>query len=253
MAGIRQGHDHALQQAGAQARVGVEIQVRVEVHVVGQSRERGGSRNGHGGFSHAADHDLETVFLRGRNDPQCAGDAAAFHHLDVDTTSGSALVELQFEATIFRFNTFFIGSMGNSAFENSWQRVDDGDANGVVDSETTVVLALERGELLGDLQVDRVFTPNGDGVNDELEVSFSLLRVLSSAPVQVAVYDLSGRLVTRIAEETITAGRHTVAWTGVDQSRAIVPPGIYLMRIDLDVDSTSKKNTSVHRLVHVAY
>ncbi|MDE2734633.1 MAG: gliding motility-associated C-terminal domain-containing protein, partial [Gemmatimonadota bacterium] len=126
-------------------------------------------------------------------------------------------------------------------------------ANGVVDSETTVVLALERGELLGDLQVDRVFTPNGDGVNDELEVSFSLLRVLSSAPVQVAVYDLSGRLVTRIAEETITAGRHTVAWTGVDQSRAIVPPGIYLMRIDLDVDSTSKKNTSVHRLVHVAY
>ena len=44
--------------------------------------------------------------------------------------------------------------------------------NGVVDSETTVVLALERGELLGDLQVDRVFTPNGDGVNDELGGQF---------------------------------------------------------------------------------
>ena len=171
----------------------------------------------------------------------------------IKTTKGSALVELQFETTIFGFNTFFIGSTGNSAFENSWQRVDDGDANGVVDSETTVVLALERGQLLGDLQVDSGFTPNGDGINDELEVRFSLLRVLSSAPVQVAVYDLSGRLVTRIAEEAITAGRHKVAWTGVDLSGAIVPPGIYLMRIDLDVDSTSKKNTSVHRLVHVAY
>ena len=171
----------------------------------------------------------------------------------IKTTSGSALVELQFEATIFGYNTFFIGSTGHSAFKNSWQRVDDGDANGIVDSETTVVLALERGELLGDLQVDRVFTPNGDGVNDELEVRFSLLRVLSAAPVQVDVYDLAGRPVARIAETTLTAGRHTVTWTGVDLSGAVVPPGIYLMRIDLKVDSTSEKKTSVHRLVRVAY
>ena len=171
----------------------------------------------------------------------------------IKTTSGSALVELQFEATIFGYNTFFIGSTGHSAFKNSWQRVDDGDANGIVDSETTVVLALERGELLGDLQVDRVFTPNGDGVNDELEVRFSLLRVLSAAPVQVDVYDLAGRPVARIAETTLTTGRHTVTWTGVDLSGAVVPPGIYLMRIDLKVDSTSEKKTSVHRLVRVAY
>lgn len=171
----------------------------------------------------------------------------------IKTTSGSALVELQFEATIFGYNTFFIGSMGHSQFANSWQRVDDGDANGIVDSETTVVLALERGELLRDLQVNSAFTPNGDGINDELEVSFSLLRLTSAVPVEIEIFDLSGRLVRRIAEETITAGRHAVAWTGVDQSGAIAPPGIYLMRIDLEVDSTSKQNTSVHRLVRVAY
>ena len=170
----------------------------------------------------------------------------------IRTTRGSALVELQFEATVFVYNTFFIGSMGHSQFEDSWQRVDDGDANGVVDSETTVVLALKRGELLGDLQVDSVFTPNGDGANDELEVSFSLLRLTAAAPVALEIYDLGGRLVTRIALET-TAGRHTVAWTGVDQSGVIVPPGIYLMRLDVDVDSTSGSSTSVHRLVHVVY
>jgi hypothetical protein len=171
----------------------------------------------------------------------------------IKTTRGSALVELQFEATVFVYNTFFIGSMGHSQFEDSWQRVDDGDANGVVDSETTVVLALlEQGELLGDLQVDSVFTPNGDGTNDELEVSFALLRLTAAVPVAIEIYDLSGRLVTRIAQET-TAGHHTVAWTGVDQSGAIVPPGIYLMRIDVDVDSTSESDTSVHRLVHVVY
>jgi len=170
----------------------------------------------------------------------------------IQTTRGAALVELQFEATVFVYNTFFVGSMGHSQFENSWQRVDDGDANGVDDSETTVVLALERGELLGDLQVGRAFTPNGDGANDELEINFSLLRLTAAVPVAFEIYDLGGRLVTRIVEET-TAGRHTVVWRGLDQSGALVPPGIYLMRLDVDVDSASGGATSVHRLVHVVY
>ena len=171
----------------------------------------------------------------------------------IKTTSGSSLVELQFEATIFGYNTFFIGSTGHSQFEDSWQRVDDGDANGVTDSETTVVLALERGQLLGDLVVDDSFTPNGDGVNDELELSFSLMRIASSTPVLVEIFDLSGRAVTRLLDESITAGRHTMAWEGTDRSGVIVPPGIYLMRIDVDVDSKSGKKTSPARLVHVVY
>ena len=171
----------------------------------------------------------------------------------IKTTSGSALVELQFEATIFGYNTFFIGSTGHSGFEDSWQRVDDGDANGVTDSETTVVLALERGEVLGDIEVDGSVTPNGDGINDELAASFSLMRVGTSTPVLVEIYDLSGRLVNRILGESIATGRHTVVWKGNDVSDEIVPPGIYLMRIDVDVDSKSGKNTSFHRLVHVAY
>ena len=170
----------------------------------------------------------------------------------IKTTTGSALVELQFEATIFGYNTFFLGSTGHSEFENSWQRVDDGDANGVADSETTVVLALERGELLGDIEVDGSFTPNGDGINDELDVVFSLMRIATSAPVLVEVYDLSGRLVNRLSDESIEAGRHTVAWTGADLSGAIALPGIYLMRINIDADA-SKNSTSIHRLVHVIY
>jgi hypothetical protein len=170
----------------------------------------------------------------------------------IKTTSGSALVELQFEATIFGYNTFFIGSMGNSAFENSWQRVDDGDANGVADSQTTVVLALERGELLGDLEIDGSFTPNGDGINDRMELGFSLMRVGSAVPVRVQVYDLGGRMVSRLIDETRAAGRHTVTWTGATRSGTVVPPGIYLLRIDIDVDS-EKDGTSVHRLVQVAY
>ena len=169
------------------------------------------------------------------------------------TTSGSVLVEVAFETTIFGYSTYFIGSTGHSKFPDSWQRVDDGDANGVNDSETTVVLALEPGELLGDLEIDSSFTPNGDGINEALEVGYSLMRVGRAAPVRVEVYDLSGRLVSRLSEDSKEAGRHRVTWTGRDGSGRLAPPGIYLVRIDLDVDDKSGKNTSVHRLVHLAY
>lgn len=171
----------------------------------------------------------------------------------IKNTNGSALIELQFSATIFGYNTFFIGSIRHSEFEDSWQRVDDGDANGVSDSETTVILALERGSLLGDIQADAVFSPNGDGINDKLEVNFSLMRVGVSAPVKVEIYDLSGRSVNRLSDEAIDAGRHSVSWTGADRSGVTVSPGIYVLRIDLEVDSKSSKNTSVSRLVHVVY
>jgi hypothetical protein len=172
----------------------------------------------------------------------------------IKTTTGSSLIELQFEATIFGFATFFNGSTGHSAFENSWQRVDDGDANGINDSERTAVLALKKGEVLGDIDPGReIITPNGDGINDAMEVSFSLLRVSASTPLLAQIYDLSGQLVRELRNEPITAGKHIVAWTGVDAAGSLVPPGIYLLRIDIDADSNSSKETTVNRLVHVAY
>ena len=171
----------------------------------------------------------------------------------VRTTDGPVLVELEYETTLFGYNTFFTGSMGHSAYENSWQRVDDGDANGVADSETTVVLALQPGNVLEDIEADAGFTPNGDGVNDELSIAFSLMRVGSPVPVGMEIYDLGGRLVHRVGDAALETGRHTLTWTGADRAGATVPPGIYLLRLDVDVDSKSGRNTSIHRLAHVAY
>ena len=166
----------------------------------------------------------------------------------------AALVELQFAATIFDFTTFFNGSIGHSSIPDSWQRVDPGDANETRDSEKTVILALERGAVLGDIEVkNKIFTPNGDGINDDMAVSFSLMRVKASTPLQVQIYDLGGRLIHQLREEYITTGRHSVVWTGVDNSGALVPPGIYVLRIDTKVDSKSSRNTSDYRLVHVSY
>ncbi len=172
----------------------------------------------------------------------------------IGTTTDAVLIEVQFEATLFGFSTFFDGSIGNSfSDEVSWQRVDDGDANGVTDSEKTIVLALEGNKILDNIVVDpEIFTPNGDGINDETSISFSLLR-LALSQVQVQIYDLSGNIVVELLNDSLSSGAHTVTWAGVDKSGDLVPPGIYLLRINIDTDSGSAEDTSVNRLVSVAY
>jgi hypothetical protein len=171
----------------------------------------------------------------------------------IKVPGGSALIQLQFEATVFGFNTFFTGAVGHSDFPGSWQRADDGDANGIIDSETTVVLALERGGVLGNVELEASFTPNGDGINDELEVSFSLLRVGAPVDTRIDIFDLSGRLVRTLLDGQLTPARHALRWQGDDRSGNVVPPGIYLLRIDSDVDSKSSRSTTIQRLVHVVY
>ena len=168
--------------------------------------------------------------------------------------AGAARVEVRFECTPYTYNSYFNGSVGHSAFAGSWQRVEDGDANGITDSETTIVLGLQPGDVLGALEISSpVVTPNGDGSNDDLEARFSLTRISAPAPAAVAVYDLGGRLVTTLWDESLPAGDHAFAWKGLDAAGAPVPPGIYLLRVVVDLDSDAGGTTRALRVVHVAY
>ena len=172
----------------------------------------------------------------------------------IKTTTRNVLLEVKFEAQLFGFSTFFDGFIGSSSVPRSWQRVDDGDANGVTDSERTIVLALEGNKILDNIVVDpEIITPNGDGINDETSISFSVLRVGSPTTVQVQIYDLSGNIVRELLNDSLPSGRYTVTWAGVDKSGDLVPLGIYIIRINVDSDSGSVEDTSVIRLVHVAY
>jgi hypothetical protein len=63
--------------------------------------------------------------------------------------------------------------------------------------------------------------------NPETKITF---RVGTAQQVQLAVYDLSGRLVTVLANEMFTEGVHQVSWNGRDQNGAAVPSGTYFAR-----------------------
>ena len=168
---------------------------------------------------------------------------------------GTDLVQVRFRATIFGNSASFRALVQNSAAPNFWQRVDEGDPTELVGSQTVTVLALSGDEIIRDFSLrSPVFTPNGDGVNDELLVRFGVARVGTERPVTLTVYDLSGVETSRMEERRPDPrGNYIFRWDGKDHLGEPVPPGIYLARVKVDVDSGSADNTFVQRVVHVAY
>ncbi len=70
-----------------------------------------------------------------------------------------------------------------------------------------------------------VFSPNGDGVNDVVEIRWDVLKLTGVVPVEVGVYDLGGRLVREVYSELGKNGRYDVEWDeriGVKPNRGSV-------------------------------
>ncbi len=65
-----------------------------------------------------------------------------------------------------------------------------------------------------------------------ITVSAQISYVLPAAgEARLQIFDLSGRLVSTIADGEQAAGMHTVTWNGDDHSGQIVPDGIYFYRL----------------------
>ena len=93
------------------------------------------------------------------------------------------------------------------------------------------------------------FTPNGDGVNDEMTVFFDVQRLLTPRPVNLEIFDLSGRRLHR-TELLLSSGGYSQVWDGRDDGGQIVPPGLYVLRISTKADDSGAALT---RLVSIAY
>lgn len=166
------------------------------------------------------------------------------------------LIEVQFESQSFREGIQFTSFVrASDADESIFQRVDIDamDATELVNSSTArVSLLASQGQLIQDVMMASVFTPNGDGINDELSVRFALLKVLQERPLAVAFYDLSGRLLGQGHGVATTgkAGEQIFTWDGRDLDGQAVAPGIYLCRIEVEADD---RDNHLTRLVHIAY
>ena len=123
--------------------------------------------------------------------------------------------------------------LGSSSFPGLWQDVEP------AARRSNVVLLpdlMNSDRLIDDLKFsNRIFTPNGDGVNDELTLSFVLLKADSVEP-HIQVLDMAGRVVARLSGESTGPSRRFV-WDGRNGTGQSVAPGVYLYRIDANADA----------------
>ena len=160
-------------------------------------------------------------------------------------TENDALLELTFDLPIFRFGTTFSGRAYDTRAPSVPQALVAGHAidfgPGDVDELSGLAVSIPKpqiGKLVGEIAIkSRVFTPNGDGVNDQFEVFFNILQLTRDAPVHFEIYDLAGRRLhtTFTAERGI--GPVTETWDGKLADGGMLLPGTYVWVLRVKADA----------------
>jgi hypothetical protein len=173
--------------------------------------------------------------------------AAGFQVLFPRPLRSNQLVELRFSSAVFHQSTRF-----DLFLEDSRTRVrqpaEPGDATDLAESNGNVVRLPVAEGLLANLSLTPVFTPNGDGVNDQLRLSLDLVNVLAPRPLRLRLYDLAGRLV-HAEEKQALAGRQEFAWDG-RAGGELLPPGLYLLELSIEGDARLENTRRVVRVVY---
>ena len=156
-------------------------------------------------------------------------------HNQVVTDNDS--VNITFDCSVLAYSTVFKGLASAS-----WK---PGDILQTIEEERLGDLAVRGSErslgiVVGDLKVaPNPFTPNGDGINDLTVISFKVFQVVGSAPIKMAIYDGAGKVIrTRFSglPKTVENGEFHIFWNGLTDGGDVVPPGIYLVKVEVKGD-----------------
>ena len=147
-------------------------------------------------------------------------------------------IEIDFDARVLRSGAEFRVRVFDSNQPLAVrQKVSPGDANSLVEGNTLSVSTSANAELLLQTEVfPPVITPNGDRVNDLARITYDLLEIIGDAGVSIEISDLSGRVVRQVYAGRDLVGNYEREWDGRDDAGEVVPPGIYLYRIQVDTD-----------------
>ena len=155
-------------------------------------------------------------------------------------------VEVDFTARLWDNAALFALDLGMGERPGIWQSV--------VPSERRANIVLlpdlpAQAALVGDVEIaPMAFTPNGDGVNDAVEISFIVFKAKGIQP-QVRIFDVAGRLVAQPTGSEV-AGRWHFRWSGQTAGRRLALPGMYFCLID---PGTASSDEAVLRPLAVAY
>jgi hypothetical protein len=144
----------------------------------------------------------------------------------------SVPLRVLFRGSAVVFGTIFTGTVWDTQSDILGQPVLEGDANFDVSTNSLRVALTQKsiGDIVRGVEfVPPVFTPNGDGINDELSVKYTVIQISEPKPIRIAIYDLSGSLVRTLVDRDQTGGIYTEMWDGKNDAGEAVPPGNYIV------------------------
>ena len=171
--------------------------------------------------------------------------------LPAPVVQGQNLVSLRFAGALYLVSNAFEVQVGRGrGADQVWQRVDGGVNAG---RALTVFTPFTRA-VLGEVAASsNPFTPNGDGINDVVELVFPVFQVQGAKALILEVYGLDGESVQRIEQAAATAaGVQRLTWDGRDRQGRLLPPGLYLCRVGVEVDAEGEQ-TTITKLVASVY
>ena len=173
----------------------------------------------------------------GEHAPEILSDRLVVHFPLMGEGDSGSLVEVGFRSVVLRYGTEFSGWVYDNGSDEVYQLVSSGDASDRYDGdELSVRTSLDEGLIRSVALSGDAFSPNGDGVNDALEIRFDVLKLTGDVPIDVSVYDLGGRRVREVYRELGRNGRYEAEWDGLDDGGKMVLPGVYVYRISVESD-----------------
>lgn len=145
-------------------------------------------------------------------------------------------LEVRFVVPVLRFGTEFSGWVFDSDDPDQIkQQIRPGNATFRFSGDALAVNTPVGGRLLVDIAVtSNPLTPNGDGLNETVEIAYKLREVTATRRVRLAIYNLAGQLVVELPPIAARSGEFAHRWDGRDAAQQLVPPGTYIWRLQLE-------------------
>ena len=148
-------------------------------------------------------------------------------------------LRLRLETTVYGASDQLRAEVFSRGGDSLPQSVEGGDASDELGTDQLRVL-VSSGSLesvLSDVVITpAVFTPQGDAINDQVAIEYTLFSVLDAVEVDVELLTLAGQRVRSLSGGVQGAGYHSLQWDGRDEANQLVAPGVYLARIGANTD-----------------
>lgn len=170
----------------------------------------------------------------------------------LERLDSDVLIEVSFTAQVLRYGAAFEARVSDRRFPFEVpQPVRPGDAIDEYGGDRVwVETGIGARAFVGAQVSPGVFTPNGDGINDQARIAYELFEATGPVALVLEIRDLAGRRVRTLYAGQAEIGQYQRSWDGRDGAGRLVPPGVYLYHLAVEIERGQTQRVGAVRVVY---